>query len=124
LHDCAKPATRTEVDGFISFRGHDVQGAQQIREIFARLRSSRRLGEHVADLALHHLILGFMVPERPLSRRQVYRYLDRTDPVSVDVTLLTVADRLGARGSAGIASDEMISGHLELASDMVAEGLL
>jgi len=123
LHDCAKPQARTEADGFISFRGHDRQGAEQIRGIFRRLKSSRRLSEYVQAMALHHLILGFMVPERPLTKRQIYWYLDHTDPVGVDVTLLTVADRLGARGSAGIASEEMVSGHLELASEMVADAL-
>lgn len=123
LHDCAKPQTRREEDGFVTFRGHDQAGADSIRAIFKRLRSSNRLATYVADLALHHLILGFMVTARPLSRRQIYAYLKHTDPVAVDVTLLTVADRLGARGKAGIASEEMVAGHLELASEMVADGL-
>jgi len=64
-----------------------------------------------------------MVPERPLDRHQIYQYLTHTDPVSVDVTLLTVADRLAARGSSSIANDEMVAGHLELASEMVADAL-
>ncbi len=123
FHDCAKPATRREEDGFVTFRGHDEEGAATIRSVFKRLRSSRRLSEYVAALARHHLVLGFMVTQRPLSRRQIYGYLKRTDPVSVDVTLLTVADRLGARGSGSVASEEMIAGHLELASEMVADGL-
>ncbi len=123
LHDCAKPQTRTDLNGFISFRGHDSQGADAIRWIFGRLKSSRRLAEYVAALAQHHLILGFMVPQRPLDRHQVYRYLSHTDPVSVDVTLLTVADRLAARGTSSIAGDEMVAGHLELASEMVADAV-
>jgi len=123
FHDCAKPQTRTDDNGFISFRGHDREGADAIKGIFSRLRSSNRLSKHVAALARHHLILGFMVPERPLDRHQIYRYLNHTDPVSVDVTLLTVADRLAARGSSSIANDQMVAGHLELASEMVADAL-
>ncbi|MGA7398340.1 MAG: HD domain-containing protein [Solirubrobacterales bacterium] len=123
LHDCAKPQTRKDEDGFVSFRGHDRAGADSIEGIFKRLRSSNRLSSYVSDLARHHLILGFMVTQRPLTKRQVYGYLKNTDPVTVDVTLLTVADRLGARGKAGIASEEMVTGHLELASEMVAAGL-
>lgn len=123
FHDCAKPATRREEDGFVSFRGHDVEGAAMITAIFKRLRSSNRLAEYVADLARHHLVLGFMVTRMPLSRRDVYGYLKRTDPVGVDVTLLTVADRLGARGSGSVASEEMVAGHLSLASEMVADAL-
>lgn len=123
FHDCAKPATRKESDGFISFRGHDREGADAVLSVFSRLRSSRALAGYVADLTRNHLILGFMVPERPLSRRQVYEYLTRTDPYSIDVTLLTVADRLAARGTSSIAGREMVAGHLELASEMVVEAL-
>ena len=64
-----------------------------------------------------------MVPERPLSRGQVFDYLERTEPNSVDVTLLTVADRLAARGTSSIAGQEMVAGHLELAREMVGEAL-
>lgn len=123
FHDCAKPATRKEADGFISFRGHDQQGAEAVLEVFSRLRSSRRLAGYVADLTRNHLILGFMVPDRPLSRGQVYEYLKRTEPTAIDVTLLTVADRLAARGTASIAGQEMVAGHLELAREMVGEAL-
>lgn len=123
LHDCAKPQTRTERDGIISFRGHDRDGADQVKAIFGRLRASNRLAGYVAEITRHHLVLGFMVPEQPLNSHQVYAYLRHTDPVTVDVTLLTVADRLAARGSASIASREMVKGHLDLAREMVGHGL-
>ncbi|MFZ9668258.1 MAG: CCA tRNA nucleotidyltransferase [Solirubrobacterales bacterium] len=123
FHDCAKPETRTERDGFVGFRGHDEVGASKVTEMFARLRGSRRLAGHVADLTRHHLILGFMAAGEPPTPDQIYRYLKETSPVSVDVTLLTVADRLAARGTGPVASTEMVEAHLELASRMVAEGL-
>ncbi|MBS1879038.1 MAG: HD domain-containing protein [Actinobacteria bacterium] len=124
FHDIAKPLTRQERDGFVGFRGHDAAGAELIEEIFAaRLRASRRLTRHLQALTLHHLRLGFLIPERPLSRRRVYDYLRVTDPVGVDVTLLTVADRLSARGAGPLASSEMVSAHLDLASEMVAAAL-
>ncbi len=123
FHDCAKPQTRSEEGGFVSFRGHDQVGADQITSRFRKLKASRKLISYLADLARHHLILGFMVTAMPLDRRQIFAYLDRTDPVSIDVTLLTVADRLAARGKAEIAGPGMVSGHLELASEMVGHGL-
>ncbi len=123
FHDCAKPQTRSEEGGFVSFRGHDQLGATRIEERFRELRASRRLISYLGDLTRHHLILGFMVASRPLDRRQIFAYLDRTDPVSIDVTLLTVADRLAARGTASIASGEMVAGHLELAQEMVGHAL-
>jgi tRNA nucleotidyltransferase/poly(A) polymerase len=123
FHDCAKPATRKEADGFISFRGHDQAGADQVMDVFARLRSSKRLASYVANLTRNHLILGFMVPERPLARGRVFDYLRQTEPNTVDLTLLTVADRLAARGSSSVAGQEMVAGHLALAEEMIAEAL-
>ena len=124
FHDIAKPQTRQERDGFVGFRGHDAQGAEMIERIFAgRLHASRHLTRHLQALTLHHLRLGFLIPERPLPARRVHDYLRATDPVGVDVTLLTVADRLSARGAGPLASPEMVTAHLDLAREMIAAAL-
>jgi poly(A) polymerase len=123
FHDIAKPATKAERDGFVGFRGHDEVGAEVIAQICQRLRASRRLTQHLQGLARHHLRLGFLIPEMPLSPRRVHAYLRATEPVTVDVTLLTVADRLSARGKGPIASPEMVAAHLQLAREMIAAGL-
>ncbi|HEX3239796.1 MAG TPA: HD domain-containing protein [Solirubrobacterales bacterium] len=123
LHDIAKPQTRAERDGFVGFRGHDVEGAETIGVICARLRASRRLTQHLQGLALHHLRLGFMIPEAPLPPRRVHEYLRATEPVPADVTLLTIADRLSARGAGPLASPEMVEAHLELAREVIAAAL-
>jgi poly(A) polymerase len=123
LHDIAKPATRAERDGFVGFKGHDTVGATTIGEIMGRLRASRKLTRHLQALALHHLRLGFMVREAPLPPRRVHDYLRATEPVTIDVTLLTVADRLSARGAGPVAAPEMVQGHLDLAREMVAAAL-
>ena len=120
LHDSGKPATREEhAGGFVSFIGHDGEGAAVVREACVRLKASRALSRHVEALTLHHLHLGFMTHERPLSRRRLYEYLKLTDPVAADVTMLTVADRLSARGTGPTASPEMIEAHLELAREVL-----
>jgi poly(A) polymerase len=123
FHDIAKPQTKAERDGFVGFRGHDQVGAEVIGRICGRLRASRKLTQHLQGLALHHLRLGFLIPEMPLPRRRVHAYLRATEPVAVDVTLLTVADRLSARGKGPIASPEMVAAHLQLAREMIAAGL-
>jgi putative nucleotidyltransferase with HDIG domain len=124
LHDTGKPATRTEHEGgFVSFVGHDRAGAVVVREACARLKASRALSRHLEALTLHHLHLGFMTSERPLSRRRLYDYLKLTEPVAADVTLLTVADRLAARGTGPTATPEMIEAHLELAREVLPEAL-
>src|SRR6478609_3653818 len=123
LHDIAKPATRTEKDGFVTFIGHDRDGAEIIGALCERLRASRALTRHLQDLTLHHLRLGFMVREAPLPQRRVHDYLRATEPVGVDVTLLTIADRLSARGAGPLASEEAIEAHLAVAREMLAAAL-
>jgi poly(A) polymerase len=123
FHDIAKPATKAERDGFVGFRGHDEVGVEIIAGICRRLRASRRLTQHLQGLTRHHLRLGFLISEMPLSPRRVHAYLRATEPVTVDVTLLTVADRLSARGVGPIASPEMVAAHLQLAEQMIAAGL-
>jgi len=123
LHDIGKPATRSERQGFVTFVGHDRDGVAIVGDICARLRASRALTRHLQDLTLHHLRLGFMVHEAPLPPRRVHEYLRATDPVTVDVTLLTVADRLSARGTGPFATDEAIEAHLSLAREMLAAAL-
>lgn len=124
FHDVGKPATREEhPGGFVSFVGHDREGAGLVREACARLRTSRALARHLEALTMHHLHLGFMTHERPLSRRRLYDYLRTCEPVAADVTLLTVADRLAARGTGPTASTEMIEAHLELAREVLPAAL-
>jgi putative nucleotidyltransferase with HDIG domain len=123
FHDIGKPATRAEHQGFVGFRGHDTVGAEIIAGVCGRLRASRRLTQHLQGLTLHHLRLGFLIPEAPLPPRRVHEYLRATEPVAADVTLLTVADRLSARGAGPLARPEMVEAHLALARQMVAAAL-
>ena len=121
LHDAAKPATldRRE-DGTPTFLGHDRAGADLARATLTRLKASEKLKAHVAALTRHHLRLGFLVHEAPLPRRALYRYLKATEPVEVDVTLLSVADRLATRGR---KAQESIARHLDLARAVMPAAL-
>ena len=123
LHDAAKPATRSvrPFDRRVTFIGHDTRGADLAREVLTRLRASVRLREHVAGLVRHHLRLGFLVHEsQPLARATVYDYLHICDPVEVDVTLLSVCDRLATRGA---KSEQAIEAHMALARPMLEDAL-
>jgi putative nucleotidyltransferase with HDIG domain len=121
MHDIAKPVTcDVNADGRVTFFEHDVRGAELAAEILTRLRASERLSSHVGALARDHLRLGFLVHERPLSPRAIYRYLARCEPVEVDVTALSVADRLATRGR---NADKAIAAHLELAREMLRDAL-
>ena len=119
LHDIAKPLTQASgAGGRVTFIGHDARGAEIVREVLTRLRASVQLREHVAALTRHHLRLGFLVHAAPLDRRQIYRYLHETEPVHLDVTLLSVADRLATRGQ---DSERAIQRHVALARQLVDE---
>lgn len=123
VHDIGKPATRTERNGHVTFIGHDRDGVGIITGLCTRLRASRALTRHLQDLTLHHLRLGFLVHEAPLPPRRVHEYLRATEPVSADVTLLTIADRLSARGTGPFATEQAIEAHLALAREMLAAAL-
>jgi putative nucleotidyltransferase with HDIG domain len=121
LHDIGKPRTRGVLEsGRVTFIGHDSVGQDMVLALCRRLRTSDRFARFVAGLTKHHLMLGFLVHDRPLASRTVYRYLRTTSPVEVEVTLLSCADRLATRGRNAEAA---IAAHLELARELMAAAL-
>jgi putative nucleotidyltransferase with HDIG domain len=121
LHDIGKPATRGVLpNGRVTFIGHDSQGAQVVDAICRRLRTSERLRTFLAAITRRHLVLGFLVHERPLSRAAVYRYLTVCQPVEIEVTVLSCADRLATRGRNAEAA---IAKHLDLARELLEDAL-
>ena len=121
LHDVAKPQTRAvRHDGRVTFIGHDSVGAETVEQIFRRLRTSERLRTFVSALTRHHLVLGFLVRERPLGPRAIYSYLRQCAPVEVEVTVLSCADRLATRGD---NAEGAIAAHLELAREVIGPAL-
>jgi poly(A) polymerase len=105
----------------VTFIGHDARGAELARGVLGRLRASERLRAHVAALVRNHLRLGFLVHEpQPLERRTVYSYLRACEPVEVDVTLLSIADRLATRGD---GAQEAIDVHMRVALPLLGDAL-
>ncbi len=136
LHDAAKPYTGARAvgpdeglgpdAGHVAFIGpDDERGADLARAVLARLRTSERLRGHVAGLIRHRLRLGLLVhAPRPLAKRVVFDYLQTTAPVEVDVTLLSVVNRL-AGPSVGHSdrAAESIAAHMALARAMLTDAL-
>lgn len=121
FHDLGKPETKgVRGDGRITFIGHDDVGERIVTEICNRLRTSDRLRSLLGALTRHHLRLGFLVHEAPLSRAAIYRYLLGCSPVEVEVTALSCADRLGTQGR---NAERAIAAHLELAAQMMVEAI-
>jgi tRNA nucleotidyltransferase/poly(A) polymerase len=121
VHDMAKPATRRELpDGRISFLGHDQVGEDLVVGLCRRLRTSERLASFLGGVTRHHLVLGFLVHQRPLDRRAVYHYLRTCEPVEVEVTVFSCADRRATRGR---NADAAIAAHLGLAREIMEPAL-
>jgi putative nucleotidyltransferase with HDIG domain len=121
LHDIAKPMTRGVLpDGRVTFMGHHAVGVEMIDAICARLRTSEKLRAFLGAVTRHHLVLGFLVHQRPLARGLVYRYMKTCSPVELEVTVHTCADRMATRGD---RAEQAIAVHLELACELAAEAL-
>ena len=121
FHDVGKAATvGRRPDGRITFIGHDAAGEEMVADVFRRLRASEKLRSFVSRLTRDHLVLGFMVHHRPLDRRAIHAYLRRCEPVEVEVTVLSCADRLATRGE---DQEPWIDAHLEMARDVMAAAL-
>lgn len=100
FHDIAKPETKTiDEKGKMHFFGHPEQGAEKIIAIMRRLRFSSKETEFVEKLVKHHLRPGLISNNLELpTKRAVYRYYRDTQPVSVDLLYMNLADYLAARG--------------------------
>ena len=121
FHDVGKPATRgRRDDGKVTFIGHDKVGEEIVTDVFRRLRTSERLRSFVGRLTREHLRLGFLVHERPLQPRDVHNYMRRCQPVEVEVTVLSCADRMA---TAAPGQEKWIAAHLELARGVMAAAL-
>jgi len=121
VHDIAKPETRRELaNGRVSFIGHDKVGEGLVGGLCRRLRTSERLASFLGAVTRHHLALGFLVHERPLDRRAIYRYLRTCEPVEIEVTVLSCADRRATRGRNAEAA---IAAHLDLAYEVMEPAL-
>jgi hypothetical protein len=117
----AKPETRRELpDGRVSFIGHDAVGEALVVSLCRRLRTSERLASFLGGVTRHHLVLGFLVHEHPLDPRAVYRYLRTCEPVEIEVTVLSCADRRATRGRNAEAA---IAAHLDLAYEIMESAL-
>lgn len=120
FHDMGKSETRAVTDeGRVTFMGHDRVGKKMCAAICRRLRTSTKLSRYLEHLTLNHLTLGFLVHERPLTRLQIYSYITACEPVALEVTVLSIADRMATKGER--TKEGTIGDHLELAREMIGE---
>src|SRR5689334_388805 len=119
FHDIEKPSTRTvSADGRVGFMGHDRKGAATTRRILRRWRAATSTIRFCMLLVAEHLRLGFMVHDRPLGRREGYRYLRATEPHTYASVVISLADRFATRGVR--ARQAYVRAHAETADELLA----
>ena len=101
LHDIGKPGAKQWIDekGDYVFYGHENTGAEMAKDIFERLRFSRRDCEHGVRLIAEHMInlSGDVAP------KTLRRYMNRLGRDFLwDLIRLRVADRKGNLKKAGL----------------------
>jgi poly(A) polymerase len=103
IHDCGKVVTmKVEDSGRIRFGGHQAAGAQLADRIARRLGLSYRGRRYLTGVVGQHMRLGYLLKEGETtgSRLGVARELGSS---SVDIAILSLADRLATRGEASTA---------------------
>jgi poly(A) polymerase len=90
LHDIAKPATYSVVDGEVHFFGHDKLGAKMARGILTRLRRPAEVVEPVVQLVSEHLRIG--VYDETWTDGAVRRFMRETALITERLFVLSRAD--------------------------------
>jgi poly(A) polymerase len=99
LHDVGKPAARkVDGEGRVLFWHHDEIGQGMTAEVAERLKMSNRFAVYLGTLVRQHLRLGFLVRERPLTRRALARYRRDVSPWVFESVVVSLCDRLATRG--------------------------
>jgi len=99
LHDIGKPAARKVDDqGRVLFWHHDEVGREMATAIAVRFKMSNRFTAYLGTLIRQHLRLGFLVRERPLTRRALARYRRDVSPWVFESVVVSLCDRLATRG--------------------------
>lgn len=99
LHDIAKPATRVEHVGKLTFHEHQTIGADMAQQMLRRLRFSSAEVAYVGLVIREHMRPGQLGSLEELTRRAIYRFFRDTGDAGADVLLHSHADHLAAKGS-------------------------
>lgn len=93
LHDVAKPHTRRDSKGRVTFYNHQVVGARMVKRILERLRFSKRDRDFIVHLVYHHMF-GYTDEWTDAAVRRFIRKIGRE--FVDDLFDLRVADTIGS----------------------------
>jgi len=99
LHDVGKPKTaERDEEGWLHFRGHERVGARMAREIAERLKFTAKDAEAVERVVKAHMRPCQLAMEPQVTERAKVRLFRDLGDLTVEVLVLSYADRLAAMG--------------------------
>jgi poly(A) polymerase len=93
LHDIGKPSVVKVVDGRPRFFDHDVNGAKLVGKILCRLQYTKKQCAVAEKLVKYHMRPGNLGNARLLTNRAVNRFFRDIGDETIDLLLLSLADR-------------------------------
>ncbi|OGS21806.1 MAG: hypothetical protein A2252_06670 [Elusimicrobia bacterium RIFOXYA2_FULL_39_19] len=101
FHDCGKPGTVARIDGRIRFFNHEAEGSKEIKKILQRLRFSNKEVQIAEKLVKSHMRPGNVAQnfhKGTLSKKATYRFFRDMGDETIDLLLLSLADRMSYIG--------------------------
>jgi len=93
LHDISKPQTVKIIDNRPRFFNHEIEGSKKIKNIFKRLKFSNNSVRIAEKLVFNHMRPGNLSQLKKITDRAIYRFLRDIDNETIDLLLLSLADR-------------------------------
>lgn len=99
LHDLGKPGCRKtdKETGKVMFHGHEMEGHRLTKEICERLRLSVNEMHYLQKVVKNHMRPGVM-QQQGITDKRLFRFYSETGRDGLGIALLSLADRLSARG--------------------------
>jgi len=118
FHDAGKADTWSRgEDGRIHFYGHAGHSVEEVAQAARRLCLSRRTSEYLQSMVREHMRMASVLAGG-VTKRGLARILTRLGEETVDLVILSTADRLATRGPASTQED--VRRFIELGSEMLA----
>ena len=108
LHDIGKFSTWTiEDNGRHRFIKHDIVGSEMSFNILRKMGFSKKQNDYISKMIKFHIYPASVVSSPDLSEKIMMRFVRKMDTNSIDVIMLSMADRLSARGP--MITEEIVS---------------
>ncbi|HEY5532863.1 MAG TPA: HD domain-containing protein [Candidatus Anoxymicrobiaceae bacterium] len=103
IHDIGKPASMSVTSsGRIRFQGHQETGGRLAEGISSRMGLGRTGSRHLVGVVADHMRLGFLMKEGESAQTRL-KVVGELGELTVEVVMLSLADRIATRGEASTA---------------------